>query len=128
MWVRGAYLRVRRVLPFLTIGFIQKMMLVRWVLKRYVLPRYGGTYTSTAVALAPKVEATAKYVVGGEAWGALRRGAEGCALALRELRSPEGKADPRLSTALAVVAALIVREVVGWIAREVFIAPDKKGV
>jgi hypothetical protein len=126
MWVRGAYLRVRRVLPFLTVSFIQKTMLVRWALKRYVLPKYGGTYTSTAAALAPKVDAAAKYVIGGEAWGALRSSAEGCVLAVRELRSPEGKADPRLTAALAVVAALIAREVLGLLVRTIM-EPDKKG-
>jgi len=39
MFIRRAYLRVRRVLPFLTVAFIQKLVLVRWVAVRYVLPR-----------------------------------------------------------------------------------------
>jgi hypothetical protein len=127
MWVRGAYLRVRRVLPFLTIGFIQKMMLLRWVARRYVLPRYGGTYTSTATALAPKIDAAAKYLVGGEAWGALRRCADGCVIAINELRFSEGKGSARLSTALAVIAALIAREVLGLVVHAIMV-PDKKAV
>jgi hypothetical protein len=36
MWIRRAYLRIQRLLPFLTVGFIQKMMTVRLLLKLYI--------------------------------------------------------------------------------------------
>ena len=125
MWVRAAYLRVRRVLPFLTISFIQKMFMVRWLLRRYVLPRYDGTYTGTVVALAPKIEAGAKFVMGGNAWGAVLEAADRWRLMLVELQSPESKLGARLQTVFAVVAALVAREVIGVFVRAVM-EPDKK--
>lgn len=125
MWVRAAYLRIRRVLPFLTISFIQRMLMVRWLLKRYVLPRYDGTYSGTVLALAPKIEAGAKFVMGGNAWSAVLEEAHRWRLTLEELLSPKSKLGARLETVLAVVAALVARELLGVFVRAVM-EPEKK--
>jgi len=115
IWIRGAYLRLRKVFPFLTIGFIQKGMTARWLMKRYVLPKYGGTYSSTVTALYPHLERGGKYILGGHAWSAVREGGESVMLAVQELQSPGGANGGRLSTVLAVVAALLAREMLGFL-------------
>jgi len=119
MWVRGAYLRLRRVFPFLTIGFIQKTMTARWFIKRYVLPKYGGSYSSTFVALYPQLEYGGKYLLGGHAWTAVRDAGANVMVAVQELQSPGSTPGStnrgRLSTVLAVFAALVAREVLGFL-------------
>jgi hypothetical protein len=91
--------------------------------------RYGGTYWSTFQALAPKLGQGAKFILGGHAWAALSGAAARCVIALEELRSPQnsagGGAGGRLSTVLAVVAALAVREILGVVWR-VVMAPMTK--
>jgi hypothetical protein len=126
-WVRGVYKRLQRVLPFLTIGFIQRMMTLRWFLKKFVLPKYGGTYTSTCLALAPKVEQAARFVIGGHVITALRNVVDRAALELQDLRSPESKGGGRFAMLLAAVAALVAREVLGFFVRVISDAnPYKK--
>ena len=125
MWIRGAYVRVRRVLPFLTLNFIMKAYTARWFFHRFVLPKYGGTYSGTYHALAPQVEQAVKFVVGGNVLSALQEAAQRAAVALQELQAPESKAGARMSTVLAVVAALAARELLGMLVR-VIMSPDTK--
>eukprot|EP00960_Hanusia_phi_P072404 767778-Hanusia_phi.AAC.10 len=42
MKVRRAYLKVRKFAPWLSISRIRTLFTIRWVLKRFVLPRVGG--------------------------------------------------------------------------------------
>jgi len=42
MKVRRAYLKVRKIAPWLSVSRIRTLFTIRWVLKRFILPRVGG--------------------------------------------------------------------------------------
>ena len=42
MKVRRAYLKLRKIAPWLSVSRIRTLFTIRWVLKRFILPRVGG--------------------------------------------------------------------------------------
>ena len=85
MWVRGAYLRVQRVFPFVTLVNIRNVVFLRYFVQKFVLPHYGGTYTGIASAVCAKVEQTVRIVAGGQSAEALRVVAARWAASLQQL-------------------------------------------
>ena len=85
MWVRGAYLRVQRVFPFVTLVNIRNVVFLRYFVQKFVLPHYGGTYTGTAAAVCAKVEQAVRIVAGGQSAEALRVVAARWAASLQQL-------------------------------------------
>lgn len=66
VFVKAYYFKLKKIFPWLSLGRLRDLFILRFLLKKLVLPRVGGTY-SGLIAVAFEHARTAMHVLFGEA-------------------------------------------------------------